>query len=261
MRGRWLGLVLAAVVGLAAVGAKAADPAVLKVGIEGNYPPFSQKDGKGGWKGFDIDIAKALCERIKAKCQLVQKDWDVIQDALAKKEVDAIVASMSMTVSRRQRMDFTNRYYHTPGRFVAIEDAEIEVTGAGLAGRTIGVQAGTVHETFVRAQFGNRSQIVTFQTQAEGLKALKGGEVELFLGDAIAVQRGFLATKDGKGYAFIGPDFNDARWFGDGIGIAIRKEDQELRWKLNRALDEIRADGTYQKLSMEYFGIDIYGTL
>jgi arginine/ornithine transport system substrate-binding protein len=256
---RRVALVLLAMAGLAGTPALAQDWKVVRVAIEGSYPPFSERDGKKGWKGFDIDIANALCVRMRADCTFVQRDWDQIQDALLRKEVDAIVASMSITVARKQRMDFTNRYYHTAARFVGLEDAELEISPAGLAGKKVGVQDNTVHENYVRSEYGAQSQIVTFATTPEGVAALKSGAIDVFLGDAMALQSSFLAKPAGKGYAFLGAPVTEARFFGEGIGIAIRKDDQDLRWKLNRALDEIRADGTYQELSQRYFGFDVYG--
>lgn len=251
-----LALVAAALV---AGPAQAQDWKMIRVAIEGNYPPFSERDGKNGWKGFDIDIAKALCERMKASCTFVQRDWDQIQEALLRNEVDAIVASMSITVPRKQRMDFTNRYYHTAARFVGPAGSELEISPAGLAGKRIGVQHNTVHATYVRANYAAAAEIVAFPTTPAGVAALQQGAIDLFLGDAMALQSAFLAKPAGKGFAFVGPPITEARFFGEGIGIAVRKSDQDLRWKLNRALDEIRASGVYDELSQRYFGFDIYG--
>ncbi len=246
--------------GATAAGAQEQMPAwdTMRVAIEGSYPPFSERDGKS-FKGFDVDIAKALCARMQAKCELIQRDWDQMQPSLLDKEVDAVVASMSITIERKQKFDFTNRYYHTPARFVGRVDQEIEDWDAWLRGKRLGVQRGTVQERFVDVRFKGTNPVRTYPTQMEGLKALAAGEIDLYLGDALSLAVGFLNRGDGKGYAFVGPAYNDARWFGEGIGIAIRKEDQGLRWKLNRALDDIRADGTYERLSKQYFGFDIYG--
>lgn len=234
------------------------DWSVVRVAIEGSYPPFSERDGSG-FKGFDVDIAKALCVKMHASCELVQRDWDQMQPALLDKQVDAVVASMSITVERKQKLDFTNRYYHTPAHFVGRAGEEIEDWNAWLPGKRLGVQRATVQERFVKVRFEGTNPIQLFRTQAEGLKALASGQIDLYLGDAMSLSSGFLGRKEGRGYAFVGPSYNDARWFGEGIGIAIRKEDQGLRWKLNRALDDIRADGTYDKLSKQYFGFNIYG--
>lgn len=231
----------------------------VRIAIEGDYPPFSERDGKG-FKGFDVDIAKALCARMKADCKLIQRDWDQIQPALLDNQVDAVVASMSITIERKQKFDFTNRYYHTPARFIGRAGQDVQDWDRWLPGKRLGVQRGTVQERFVDVRFKGSNPVRTYKTQAEGMKALAAGDIDLYLGDALSLAAGFLRNKEGRGYEFMGPAYNDARWFGEGIGIAIRKEDQGLRWKLNRALDEIRADGTYERLSKQYFGFDIYGS-
>lgn len=232
---------------------------MMRVAIEGSYPPFSERDGNG-YKGFDVDIAKALCSRMKASCELVQYDWDQMQPALLDKKVDAVVASMSITIERKQKFDFTNRYYHTPARFVGRVGQNIQDWPAWLRGKRLGVQGGSVQERFLDVRFKGTNPVRTYKTQADGLRALGSGQIDLYMGDALSLAVGFLHRPEGRGYEFVGPSYNDARWFGEGIGIAVRKEDQGLRWKLNRALDEIRADGTYERLSQQYFGFNIYGS-
>jgi arginine/ornithine transport system substrate-binding protein len=253
---RALALVVACALAGVAVTASA-NP--LRIAIEGSYPPFSEKDGKQGWKGFDVDIARALCERMRAECELVQRDWDRIQDALLGREVDAIVASMSMSRARKQRFAFSKKYYQVPARFVGRAGPSIEVDGGGLDGRRIGVQGNTVHEKFVKATFHGKAEIFTFATLPEATQALALGRIDLVMGDSLALAKGFLATPEGHGFDFVGPPFVNPRWFGDGIGIALRKEDQDLKARFDAAIDAIRADGTYDAISRRYFDFDIYG--
>jgi lysine-arginine-ornithine-binding protein len=242
-----------------AVGGDAAEPGTLRIGIEGAYPPFSERDGKDGWKGFDVDIARALCERMQARCVLVQRDWDKIQDALLRNEIDAIVASMSMSRERKKRFAFSKKYYHVPARFVARQGAGIAISEPGLAGRRMGVQRNTVHEKFINATYRGRAEIVTFQTLPEATGALAAGRVDVVMGDSLALANGFLRTSAGKGFAFVGPPFVNERWFGNGMGIALRKQDVELKARFDTAIDAIRSDGTYQAISGRYFDFDIYG--
>lgn len=118
-------------------GLQAAD---LRVGVEGAYPPFSWKEPDGTLKGFDIDIAHAICAEMNRECVLVEQDWDGMIPALLAKKFDAIIASMSITEERKKRVDFSDKYYNTPAKFVAKKGAGLEITMEGLKGKRIGLQ-------------------------------------------------------------------------------------------------------------------------
>ena len=121
----------------------------IKIATEGAYPPFNGKDASGELVGFDLDIAKALCEEMKVKCEIVAQDWDGIIPGLEAKKYDAIAASMSITDERKQKVDFTDRYYSNYLRIVAKKGSGI--TGAdGLTGKTVGAQRSTVAATWPR---------------------------------------------------------------------------------------------------------------
>lgn len=230
----------------------------LKIGVEGAYPPFSSLATDGQLKGFDIDIANEVCKRLKVKCELVKTEFDALIPALNAKKIDAIVASMSITPERLKSVDFTQKYYHTPARFVTKADSKLEVTAAGLKGKKIGVQRGTIHDRFVTATFKD-SEIVRYNKQDEVFLDLVSGRVDGTMVDSAAADQGFLKTPPGKGFAFIGPSFTDPTFFGPGAGIAIRKGDKALQGKINAALTAIRADGTHKKFNDAYFEFDIYG--
>ena len=88
---------------------------------------------------------------------------------------------------------------------------------------------------------------------------LVSGRLDLVIADSVVLDDGFLKTDAGKGYEFVGPGYTDKRWFGEGIGIAIRKGEDDLREMFNKAIKEIRANGTYQKINKKYFDFDVYG--
>ena len=117
----------------------------IRIGVEGAYPPFSEETSSGDLVGFDIDIAKALC----AECPLVKQDWDGIIPALLARKYDAIIALMSITEERKKKVDFTNKYYNTPARFVLAKGSAMEFTEAGMAGKRVGVQRGTTHNNYI----------------------------------------------------------------------------------------------------------------
>jgi len=231
----------------------------VKIGTEGAYPPFNSIDKDGNLVGFDVDIAKALCEAAKFECEFVVQDWDGIIPGLIAKKYDAIVASMSITEERKQKVDFTDKYYNTPAKFVARKGANLQITKEGLKGKVIAVQRATIHENFLRDNFGDGVTVNAYATQDEAYLDLASGRADAGIADSVAIMDGFLNTDQGKDFQFYGPDFNDPKWFGEGVGIAVRKGDNDLREKLNAAIKQIRSDGTYKKINAKYFDFDVYG--
>lgn len=231
----------------------------VRIGTEGAYPPFNFVDQDGNLQGFDIDIAKALCEEMGVEYEFVVQDWDGIIPGLLAKKYDCIIASMSITEERKQKVDFTDKYYLTPARFVAKKGANIEISKEGLKGKTVGVQRATIHENFLRDNFGEAVDIKSYATQDEANMDLVSGRVDLVIADATVLLGGFLETDAGADYEFVGPGFTDEEWFGEGIGIALRKEDDDLRKMFNDAIQAIREKGIYQKINAKYFDFDVYG--
>ena len=258
---KWGVVVLVAVLAVCWVGNTSAAEAKkkLRVGTEGAYPPFNLVDKSGQVQGFDIDIAKALCKEMGMEYEFKVQDWDDLIPGLLAKKFDVIIASMSITDERKQKVDFSNKYYQTPARFVAKKGAGITVSKEGLKGKKIGVQRATIHENFVRDMFGNAVTIKAYAGQDEANMDLVAGRVDLVIADATVLLGGFINTDAGKGFEFTGPSYVDKKWFGDGVGIALRKGDNDLRQKLNKAIDAIRANGVYQKINAKYFDFDVYG--
>ncbi len=252
--------VFVAILALAVAGpAMAKDWKKIRIGVEGAYPPFSSTTSDGKLVGFDIDIAYALCAKIGAECTLVAQDWDGIIPALLARKYDAIIASMSITEERKKKVDFSNKYYNTPARFARKVGSGIEISKAGLAGKKVGVQRATTHDSYLTDNYGSVVEIVRYGSQDEAYLDMKAGRLDLLLADSIAMSDGFLKTDAGKGFEFVGPGLTDVRWFGEGAGVAIRKQDGALKALFNKAITDIRADGTYQKIQAKYFDFDIYG--
>ena len=238
--------------------AQAPDWKKIRIGVEGAYPPFSEVGTDGKLKGFDIDMAMALCAEMKAECTLVQQEWDGMIPSLNARKFDAIIASMSITDERKKQVLFTDKYYSTPARVVAKADAKLVISAEGLKGRKIGVQRSTIHDRFVTETFKS-SEIVRYAKQDEVFLDLAAGRVDVVVCDSVAAEVGFLKRPAGKGFAFIGPAYNDPKYFGTGSGIALRKADTDLQAKLNAAITAIRANGTYKKIQDQYFSFDVYG--
>ncbi len=256
---RLLLLTLALAAGLAtAVHAQAPDWKKIRIGVEGAYPPFSEVGPDGKLKGFDIDIAMALCTQMKAECTLVPQEWDGIIPALQSRKFDAIIASMAITEERLKVVNFTAKYYNTPSRLVAKAGAKLEPSAAGLKGKRIGVQRSTIQDRFATATF-TQSEIVRYAKADEAYLDLAAGRVDVMLADTLAIDGGFLKKPQGKGFAFFGPDYDDPKFFGTGSGIAVRKADAALQARFNAAIPAIRANGVYKKINDKYFDFDVYG--
>ena len=242
---------------------QAKDWTKVRIGVEGAYPPFSYTTADGKLEGFDIDIAMALCKAMGAECTLVAQDWDGIIPALLARKYDAIIASMSITEERKQKVAFTNKYYQTPAKFVAKKGSmqEFDVAGvaAATAGKKIGVQRATIHDNFITDKGGEGVEIKRYATQDEAYLDLAAGRVDLLLADSVAMSEGFLKKPEGAEYQFVGPDLTEVKYFGEGAGIACRKQDTDLVDKFNQAIEQIRADGTYKAIQDKYFDFNVYG--
>jgi arginine/ornithine transport system substrate-binding protein len=260
MHRRLLALALPALLALATSTshAQAPDWKKIRIGVEGAYPPFSEVGPDGKLKGFDIDIAMALCAEMKAECTLVPQEWDGIIPALQSRKFDAIVASMAITEERLKVVNFTSKYYNTPSRLVAKAGATLEASAAGLKGKRIGVQRSTIQDRFATATFTG-SEIVRYAKADEVYLDLAAGRVDVVFADTLAVDGGFLKKPQGKGFAFFGPSYDDPKFFGTGSGIAVRKADTALQAKFNAAIPAIRANGVYKKINDKYFDFDVYG--
>lgn len=258
-----IAVLTAAVFGLAALSAKAQDE-VVRIGSEGAYPPFNYIDSEGNLVGFDIDIANALCDAAEFKCEFIVQDWDGIIPGLLARRYDAIIASMSMTEERRQVVDFTDKYYATPAKFVKERSRDLEIpedyaeANEVLSGMTVGVQRATIHENFLRDNFPD-VDVRVYASQDEADLDLTNGRVDLVMADSVVLLEGFLSQEEGADYEFVGPDYFEEEWHGEGIGIAIRKGEDDLREAFNDAIEKIREDGTYQKINDAYFDFDVYG--
>jgi polar amino acid transport system substrate-binding protein/arginine/ornithine transport system substrate-binding protein len=250
--------ILGSVVGaMALLGAQTAMADTLRIGVEGAYPPFSKKEADGTLSGFDIDIALALCAQLKRDCELVEQEWDGMIPALIARKYDAIVASLSITEDRKKKVDFSDKYYFTPSRFVAKKGATFDLTKEGTDGVKIGVLRGTTLQCYVEKHFPD-ADLRLYNTQEDVFADLVAGRLDMQLNNTLQAIDGFLNTPQGEGFAFLGGDLDDVACQGEGTGIAVRKGDP-LADELSAAITAIRADGTYKAINDKYFAIDIFG--
>ncbi len=231
-----------------------ADEKIVRMGTEGYYPPFNFFDSAGKIKGLDIDIGNALCAEMKVKCEWVTTDWDGIIPALNSNKFDTIIASMSINDKRSKIVSFTEPYYFSSIRFVALKDSGLtSAMPADLKGKVVGVQSGTTEVAIVKKYFSD-SELRLYPKLDDALLDLNTGRVDLVLASQFVLGK-WLAKDDGKCCGFVGVNFGTDG--NKGTGIAVRKDDEDLRKALNKAIETIMANGTYTKIRSQYFDFDI----
>ncbi|PTU74275.1 ABC transporter substrate-binding protein [Pseudomonas mangrovi] len=250
MKAQFKTLLVAAVLALAGCSDEGGDK--VRIGTEGAYPPFNMIEKDGKVTGFDVDIALALCEKMQVECEVVTSSWDGIIPALNARKFDFLAASMSITDERKEAVDFTDPYYTNGLQFVARKGQDFSTDKSALKGKVVGAQRATIAGTWLEENLGDTVEVKLYDTNENAYLDLASGRVEAVLADKF-VNWEWLKSDAGKDFEFKGePVFDN-----DKIGIAVRKGDPLLE-KLNTALKEIVADGTYKKINDKYFPFDIY---
>nr|WP_320012754.1 transporter substrate-binding domain-containing protein [uncultured Desulfobulbus sp.] len=230
---------------------------LLRIAIEGQYPPFNFIDQQGQPKGFEIDLARELCRSIGRTCTFVVLDWNGMLPGLLAGKVDAIMASMSITEKRKKAVAFTDKYYEESGSFVIRKDSGQQISPEGLKGKKIGVQNSTTWESYIKNTYPD-AQVVFFEDDNRGCFDLLSGRIDTYLAQSYFMSE-WVKKPEAKNLVIAGDPVRDTRSIGEGIGIALKKSNTELKKELNEALAAIIADGTYQQIASSYFDFDIYG--
>ena len=227
----------------------------LTIATEGAYPPFSYVDSNNTLHGFDIDIANALCEKMKVECKVVAQDWDGIIPGLLAKKYDAIVASMVPTPERKQKVDFTNRYYTTTLAIAVSKDSDIkDVSAASLKNKNLGAQSGATQAIYAEDNYvPEGANLKLYPTPDEANSDLLNHRLDAVIHDKFPLLT--WLDNEGKDCCKLLGEIEGTK---EPISIAIRKNSDELKERFNKAIDEIRADGTYAKIVQKYFKSDIY---
>ncbi|NLS11323.1 transporter substrate-binding domain-containing protein [Vibrio sp. SM6] len=256
-----------------------AETKTVRFGVDGRYPPFSWQEVDGSLRGFDIDLARALCDEMQVNCRFEVRRWPQLIPGLINHEYDAIIAAMSITASRKERIAFSQAYAQIPSRFVATKSMNISI--GNLANAKVGVQSGTTHDAYLRDNYWSASEsgrpliegatkeaeeygeqnkaitVVRFNTFDEARDALIEGKVDVLLGDAQVLAQTILNQPMGHQFHFIGPWLTETTWFGEGFGIGVRKNDAALKHALDNALNQLNKKAIYQEIAENYFSFEI----
>ncbi|MFZ3408571.1 arginine ABC transporter substrate-binding protein [Vibrio chagasii] len=239
-------ILLASLIGLASFNAAAQEE--IKFAMEATYAPFEYMDENNQIQGFDVDLANALCEEMKATCTFHNQAFDSLIPALKFKRYDAAISAMDITEARLQQVNFSDAYYDNSAAFISIEGKVADQ--AALEGKRIGVQNGSTHQSYLLEQLPGVTA-VPYSSYQDAFIDMKNGRIDSVFGDTAVVAEWF---KKEDNLTYVGDRVTNQEYFGNGFGIAVNKSNPELVAQLNTALAAVKANGEYDKIFNKYFG-------
>ncbi|WP_333861266.1 ABC transporter substrate-binding protein [Clostridium sp.] len=225
---------------------------VLKIGLEDSFPPMEFRDSKNTLQGFDVDMASAIGKKLGVKTEFVSTDFSGIILALNSGKFDAIISGMSITDERKKQIDFSEAYVMA-GQIVIVKDENTEVKSVSdLNGKTVGVELGTTGEKSA-SKLSELKEVKKYDKATEALQDLAAGRIDAVIIDE-PVGRYYVtnASKNGK-YKVLSEKLTS-----EPMGIGFRKGDKELEEAVQKAVNDLKKDGTMSKISTKWFGEDIY---
>jgi polar amino acid transport system substrate-binding protein len=228
---------------------------VLRFLTEIDYPPFNFAGPDGHPQGFNVDLGRAMCEEIKLACTIQMRRFETLIPALNANQGDAVIASIAATSDTRGKVDFSDPYYRTPARFVAKRDSPIDdPLPEKLEGKKVAVVGGTAHEAYLKALF-TEVEVRAYPSSDVARLALRKGDVDLMFGDAISLAFWLNGTDSENCCSFRGGPYMDSRYFGEGIGIVVKRGNDTVRMALNWALFRVWEQGRFTDLWLRYFPV------
>ncbi|MGE4239857.1 transporter substrate-binding domain-containing protein [Ramlibacter sp.] len=235
----------------------------VKVGVQCTYPPYNFKDPSGTLKGFEVDIARELGKRMKTDVAFVCMAFDGLIPALLSKKIDVIASSLSITETRRKSIDFSVPYRASTARFVGRKGGGVQPfkpdgtpNPAALKGKVVGVQRATTNDSYLAGEFPG-VEINRYDSAENLLLDLVAQRIDVALVGPVKVEMDFLSKPEGRNFEFVGPELESRKYFGDGVGVGVRKEDQALLGEVNSALKGMFADGTYKSINQRYWSFSV----
>jgi lysine/arginine/ornithine transport system substrate-binding protein len=232
----------------------------IRFGVDATYPPFESLSPSGEFVGFDIDLGRQICAELKVKCVFINQSFDGIIPALKARKFDAILSSMTVTPAREKEIDFSSEMYNEPTSLVIKKGSGLSPTAESLKGKTVGVEAGTIQETYAETYWKPAGvNVVSYPGQDQVYADLLSGRLDASLQDSVEADYGFLKTPKGQNFAFGGNVTHDPKdVLGSYIAIGVRKDEPQLKAKIDWAIAQMHANGMYKKIEAKYFNFDVY---
>ena len=224
----------------------------LKIGVEGNYPPFTKTEADGSVTGFEIDLARDLCSRMRARCELVKTEFDDLIPKLNSGQLDAVIASLTITEKRQKEVDFSDSYYNVPSAWIAATGTLTSVMPGSMASKTVAVLKGSPREAWVQGNY-REIKVMPVAKETEVYTQLMDKKADLALSSLLVAKTKFLNLPEGKKFEVVGSPV----WLGNGVGVAVKKGDSSLRYRFNLAIAATVDSGDYKKMAGRYFDFDL----
>ncbi|MDO4626420.1 MAG: transporter substrate-binding domain-containing protein [Pasteurellaceae bacterium] len=206
--------------------------------MEPSYPPFELTTEKGEIVGFDVDIANAICQQIQATCHFKSQAFDALIQSVKTKRIDAVISAMDITEARAKQVAFSNPYYDSSASFITLKDKSL------ADAKTIGVQNGSTFQQYITSE-AKQYKTLSYTSLQDALLELKNGRIDAIFGDTAVLAD--MLNKE-LSFAFSGDKVTDKKYFGNGLGIAVNKNNQALVEQINKGLAAVKTSGEYQKI-------------
>lgn len=233
-----------------------------------DFAPFNSLSAHGRLTGYNIDLIRAICQElaISARCLIEARPWSEHLAAIQNNEADALVSGLTINREKRMSLAFTRPYFSLPARFVAIKSENSQQDTFSPNGKTVGVVAGTAHEALLKAYFP-KAERKTYTSDSLMKQDLRDGKIQLIFGDAMSLSLWMAPNaaslpdeRDNSGACceFVGGAYPAPDYLGQGMTIALRKQDTDLRMALNNAISALERKGVLSDLYLRYFPVDFY---
>ena len=226
----------------------------LKIGIEGNYPPFTKTEADGQVTGFEVDLANDFCRRIRARCELVNTKFDDLIPKIKSGELHAVMASLTITEKRLKDVDFSESYYTVPSAWLAPKGAFSSLLPGLVQGKKAAVLKGSPREAWIQANFPEL-ELVSVAKETEVYAELAAKRVDLAMSSMLVAKTKFLNQSEGAGFEVVGQGLYIGS--GGGVGVAMKKGDRLLRKRFNDAIKASIQSGDYKTMAAKYFDFDL----
>lgn len=231
----------------------------LRVGMECTYAPFNFKNTDGKLMGYDVDVANGVAGLIGADLEFICQKWDGMIPALLANKFDIVVASMSITNKRLEKMDFSETYRISVGRLVGKKNSGFNLFDnagkpipANFAGLKVGLERATTYSDWFKNELPD-AKVVLYDTNEALYLDLVNGRTDMIMTNPMKAYLGFLSKEDGAGFTFVSPQIDEKKYFGTGVGIGLRQGNDALKARLNKAIRTLADHGYLESYALKYF--------